>query len=66
MEQRVRAFCLLLLGLNGWVLAASYIRTERWSYEVCRNSFGMCDHPWVLALAIMASAGLFVAMKKID
>jgi hypothetical protein len=66
MEQNMKAFCLLLLGLNGSVLAASYIRTDHWSYEVCRNAFGMCDHPWALALAIVASAGLFMAMKEID
>ena len=66
MEQRVKAFCLLLLGLNGWVLAASYIRTSYWSYEVCRNAFGMCDYPWVPALAIVASAGLFIVVKEID
>ncbi len=67
MEQHVRAFCLLLLGLNGAVLAASYIRPSYyWSYEVCRNAFGMCDHPWALALAIVTSAGLFVAVREID
>jgi len=62
----VRAFCLLLFGLNGSILAASYIRTEHWSYEVCHKAFGMCDHPWVLAVAVVASAGLFVAMKEAD
>ena len=66
MEQRVKALCLLLLGLNGSVLAATYIRTSYWSYEVCRNAFGMCDYPWVLALAIVASAGLFIVVKEID
>jgi hypothetical protein len=66
MEQHMKAFCLLLLGLTGSVLAASYIRTDHWSYEVCRNAFGMCDHPWALALAIVASAGLFIAVKEID
>ena len=62
----MKVFCLVLLGLNGSVLAASYIRTSYWSYEVCRNAFGMCDYPWVPALAIVASAGLFIVVKEID
>jgi hypothetical protein len=66
MEQRMKALCLLLLGLNGLVLAASFIRTSHWSYEVCRNAFGMCDSPWVVALAIIGCAGLFVAVKELE
>ena len=66
MEQRMKAVCLLLLGLNGLVLAASYIRTSHWSYEVCRISFGMCDSPWVVAIMIVGCAGLFVAVKELE
>ena len=65
MEQRMKAFCLLLLGFNGLVFAASYTRYSHWSYEVCRNAFGMCDYPWVIALAIIGCAGLFVAVKEL-
>jgi hypothetical protein len=60
----MKAFSLLLLGLNGSVLIASYVRTETWSYEVCRNAFGMCDYPLVPALAIIAGVGMFMAVKE--
>jgi hypothetical protein len=64
MEVLMKAFCILLIALNASVLAASYFRTDTWSYEVCRNAFGLCESPLAVGLALLACAGMFIAVKE--
>jgi len=60
----MKAFCLLLLGLSGLILIASYSQPEYWSHAVCRNAFGLCDYPLLVALLIVGCAGLFIAVEE--
>ena len=62
----MKAFCLLLLGLNILVLVAAYAPTQTWAYDVCRGAFGLCDYPLAAALAVVACVGMFIAVKEIS
>jgi hypothetical protein len=62
----MKAFCLLLLGLNILVLIAAYVSNEYWAHDVCRSAFGLCDYPLAAALAIVACVGMFITVKEID
>lgn len=65
MEVHVKAFCMLLLGLDTAVLVASYFKAENWSYEVCRNAFGLCENPLVVALSLLACVGMYITLKEV-
>jgi hypothetical protein len=63
-EVQVKAFCILLLALDGSVLAASFFKTDLWAYEVCRHAFGLCDDPLVSGLALLACGAMIIALKE--
>jgi hypothetical protein len=62
----MKTLCLLLLGLNIVVLVATYMPYESWAFSVCRSSFGLCEYPLLLGLAIIGWAGLFIAVKEME
>ena len=62
----MKTVCLVLIGLNLVVLAASFLSNESWAYQVCRNALGMCDYQMALGIGGLGFVGLFFAMKEMS
>ena len=56
-------FILLVLLVDGIVLAASNFQGSAWSAAVCDNTLGLCDHPVALLVAAVVAIGVYLVQR---